>query len=206
MSSNRKDSRETRRKLIRAAERLFAAHSIDDVSLADINRAAGARNRNALHYHFGNKETLLDAVLDKHSLEIDQARRQMLDELDRDAEYSLKNLIHVLVQPVASKLDDTDGGVDFIKINAQLMAIEHYASVRRARIEKLPQARRLQKLIQKQMPTLSSKIIQARIIIIDCILFQGLASYLSIKPHISHRLFINTLIDSIVATLTASDQ
>lgn len=42
-------STSTRNKIIRVAVRLFAERGIDGVSLNDINKAAGQRNKNATH-------------------------------------------------------------------------------------------------------------------------------------------------------------
>ena len=52
----------TRLWLIETAERLFAERGIDNVSLREINRAAGQKNVAALHYHFGTRESLLEAM------------------------------------------------------------------------------------------------------------------------------------------------
>src|SRR3546814_3777931 len=46
----------TRARLVGTAERLFADRGIESVTLAEINIAAGQRNKNATHYHFGDKE------------------------------------------------------------------------------------------------------------------------------------------------------
>ena len=63
-------SLETRARLIAVAERLLAARSIEGVSLNEISKAAGQRNSNVCQYHFGNKQGLLQAILDKHVLGI----------------------------------------------------------------------------------------------------------------------------------------
>ncbi|WP_382464854.1 TetR/AcrR family transcriptional regulator [Streptomyces noursei] len=52
----------TRQRLIKAAERLFAAHGVDAVSVRAINAAAG-QGPASVHYHFGSKENLVAAVL-----------------------------------------------------------------------------------------------------------------------------------------------
>src|SRR5436309_1601566 len=44
--------------ILSVAERLFAEHGVDQVSLAQINREAGQRNRSAINYHFGSKQSL----------------------------------------------------------------------------------------------------------------------------------------------------
>ncbi len=52
----------TRVRLVKTAERLFAANGLDAVSLRSINAAAGLGPSSA-HYHFGTKNDLLTAVL-----------------------------------------------------------------------------------------------------------------------------------------------
>ncbi|MEQ8745401.1 TetR family transcriptional regulator [Pyruvatibacter sp.] len=64
----------TKTKLIRAAERLFAENGLGAVSVRDITRAAGARNESALHYHFGSKEALIRAVFADRIRAIDDQR------------------------------------------------------------------------------------------------------------------------------------
>lgn len=52
----------TKTALIMAAGELFAEHGIDAVSVRDIARKAGA-NIGVIHYHFGGKDGLIDAVM-----------------------------------------------------------------------------------------------------------------------------------------------
>ncbi len=52
----------TRLRLVKAAERLFAAHGVDAVSVRAVNAAAGL-GAASVHYHFGSKDDLLRAVL-----------------------------------------------------------------------------------------------------------------------------------------------
>jgi AcrR family transcriptional regulator len=49
--------------LLLTAERLFARHGIDGVSLRQIAVAAGSSNNSAVRYHFGSKDELLHAIL-----------------------------------------------------------------------------------------------------------------------------------------------
>jgi AcrR family transcriptional regulator len=57
---------DTRRKLVDAAARAFARDGVFSASLVDITRQAGQRNRGALHYHFGSRQGVLCAVLERH--------------------------------------------------------------------------------------------------------------------------------------------
>src|SRR5438067_1701780 len=65
------DSTATRAKLMSAAEHLFARRGLD-VPIRDIHALAGQRNASALQYHFGDRNGLLRAILQKHALKDDE--------------------------------------------------------------------------------------------------------------------------------------
>jgi AcrR family transcriptional regulator len=199
--SKRRDTLQTRKKLIEAAERLFAERGIDGVSLADINQHAEQKNRNAVHYHFGDKEALIHAVLDKHSALIEARRRQLLDTIGKGP--ALKPLVEALVLPVAEQLDNPDGGDAYLKINSQLMANAAYNGLRLERMESPEQARRMGRLFREVAADLSPQERSARMLLVDCMLFQGLAYYSTRQPRVARRDFVATLIDSIQRVMTA---
>jgi AcrR family transcriptional regulator len=70
-----RSSEPARRQLLDTALRLFAAQGIAAVSLREIRLAAKQRNAGALHYHFGSKEGLLRALLDRELPPLVAARR-----------------------------------------------------------------------------------------------------------------------------------
>ena len=59
----------TREALIDAAGELFADQGIEGVSIRSINSHAGLAAA-AVHYHFGSKGRLLDAVLEREGIEV----------------------------------------------------------------------------------------------------------------------------------------
>jgi AcrR family transcriptional regulator len=61
-----RDATETREKLLRAAEHLFARHG-QDVPIREIHALAGQKNASAIQYHFGSKEELVQAIIDRHA-------------------------------------------------------------------------------------------------------------------------------------------
>ena len=71
-------SAQTRTRFIEAAQQLFAERSIDAVSLNEITVAAGQKNRNALQYHFGNRDGLLQAIIDTRAERVQALRRDTL--------------------------------------------------------------------------------------------------------------------------------
>jgi AcrR family transcriptional regulator len=105
--------------LIRAAEMLFAERGSDQVSLREINVAAGATNASAVQYHFGDRRGLVRAVLMKHDLTIEPHRHQLLDVYEADAAPDLRALAAALVVPLAAELS-TDGGPGYLQLVADL--------------------------------------------------------------------------------------
>jgi AcrR family transcriptional regulator len=77
-------SEDTRERLLNAAERLFAEQGISGTTLRALTKAAKV-NLAAVHYHFGGKEGLLDAVVERRATAMNQERLRELDELERSA-------------------------------------------------------------------------------------------------------------------------
>jgi AcrR family transcriptional regulator len=67
--------RSTRDCLILAAERLFGRYGVEGVSLRQIAAEAGAANNSAVHYHFGSKESLAQAIFEYRLPQLMQRRR-----------------------------------------------------------------------------------------------------------------------------------
>jgi AcrR family transcriptional regulator len=89
---------DTREKLLDAAARLFAERGIEVVSLAEIVRAAGQRNASALHYHFGSRDAVLTALLERHIPAIRERRLELLDAARADGE--VRTAAEAIVRPV----------------------------------------------------------------------------------------------------------
>jgi AcrR family transcriptional regulator len=114
---------DTRDRLIDAAARLFAERGIGAVSLREINREAGAKNAVAVQYHFGDRAGIVRAITAKHGPDVDARRHAMLDEYEAKGEDDLRALVAALVRPLASKLDDPNGGLDYLQVHAELTNI-----------------------------------------------------------------------------------
>ncbi|MBV6424769.1 MAG: hypothetical protein NAOJABEB_02583 [Steroidobacteraceae bacterium] len=204
----------TRARLIRVAERLFAERSIEGVSLNEISKAAGQRNSNACQYHFGNKQGLLQAILDKHVPGIAAERAALLERLTTSRRApGLRRLVQAFVRPVAAKLHDADGGSEFIRINAQLIAL-HTLSVqgvpasplRLARADRFSRALRRAPHIRR----LPEAIARERLMLAAVLVFHGLDDHSRMLDAAGRRgaaghsaLFVANLEDAVVALLSA---
>lgn len=67
----------TQNAIIETAESLFAEFGIEGVSLRQIGAASGSANTGVVAYHFGNKETLLEAIFHYRLPAIDQRRGEL---------------------------------------------------------------------------------------------------------------------------------
>lgn len=130
--ARRRSTDDTRLALIRAAETLFASKGHDAVSLREVSVVAGQSNNSAVLYHFGSREALIDAVLERHSAPIQQRYVAQLEALERHGGLSARALVEVLVLPIVAKLDDDDGGFAYISLCAQLSVSPHLPLVGRS--------------------------------------------------------------------------
>jgi AcrR family transcriptional regulator len=69
----------TRNLVFNAAERLFAVHGFQKVSVRDITAEAGV-NLASVNYHFGSKDALLFEIFARRTTELNRARAKMLHE------------------------------------------------------------------------------------------------------------------------------
>lgn len=122
-SKHQTNSAQTREQLILAAQKLYAQKGIDAVSFNEITAAAGQKNRNALQYHFGNRQNLLQAIIDRHAQVIYQLRRDSMDKLAGSDWPASKIAAHVLVMPIADYVKNHADGVEYINIISQLAVV-----------------------------------------------------------------------------------
>jgi AcrR family transcriptional regulator len=117
----RRDSRASRERLILAAERLFAEHGINGVSLREINRSAGQKNVSSLQYHFGTKKDLLAAIFRHRVPEIEMRRRETLERLKATGGMSdLRQILNAMVEPFVEQLDSGKNKRFYVRFIAQL--------------------------------------------------------------------------------------
>ena len=197
----RKDSLETRQRLVDAAERLFAEQGVEQVKLVDVSREAGQKNRNAAQYHYGDKAGLINAVLDKHSDVIAAQRRPMLDQLEQKKNPTMRELVEVIVLPVARHVRSDPNGLTYLMVNRQLVNSSEHTQLGFKRVNDMPDVLRLQRMIRHVMPADKKSVMRAKMILIHCMLFNGLANFYDLQPGANDKTFVATLCAGIAAVL-----
>jgi AcrR family transcriptional regulator len=191
---------------VSAAEKLFAERGIDAVSLVEIGRVAGQRNRSAVQYHFGDKAALLAAIRAKHAPGIERERGGMLDDLGAGRP-PLRKLVEALVIPVAHKVQDRDGGEAYVRINAALIGHPGFPLLSQRSTRENRTADRLFRGVVRATPKLPEALREPRMLLVTGLVFHGIADNARLARRRGGRaawnLYVSHLVDCVLAVLEA---
>ncbi|MDH3393475.1 MAG: TetR/AcrR family transcriptional regulator [Desulfobulbaceae bacterium] len=120
------EPKETKTRILDAAEHLFAEKGYHGTSLRMITTEAKA-NLAAVNYHFGNKEALIEAVIERRLLPLNQLRRKRLEAVltearSRDAAPDVHQTLAAFIEPTLSFRNSGPGAKDFIALVARALA------------------------------------------------------------------------------------
>lgn len=108
----------TEQRLVHAAERLFAERGVEAVSLRAVMQEAGT-NVAAIHYHFGSKAGLVEAVLRSRLDQVSEVRNAVLTD-PPGTEIGPRGLARAFVWPFVAVLES--GGEHWIRLVGRLLA------------------------------------------------------------------------------------
>ena len=96
--------------IISAAERLFAKHGVNNVSLSQISKEAGLANLYSVQYHFEHRTGLLKAIFEKRLPEFEERRKELLGKYRASKDKNINRyLFDCLCRPfLENALDDKD--------------------------------------------------------------------------------------------------
>jgi AcrR family transcriptional regulator len=125
---------ETKERIIDAAERLFAQQGFHCTSLRTITREAKV-NLAAVHYHFGSKESLLEAVFERRLVPLNRLRRERLDAVIQESRRQgrlpeVRPILAAFIEPSLLLRKDGSGAEDFISLIGRSL-VEPDEAVRR---------------------------------------------------------------------------
>jgi AcrR family transcriptional regulator len=94
----------TKEQLVVTAERLFALHGMDGVSLRQISAESGNANNSAVQYHFGSKEQFVQAIFEYRIPGLMRRRRLLAAERGDD----LRSCVETYFLPILEEAEDID--------------------------------------------------------------------------------------------------
>jgi AcrR family transcriptional regulator len=110
----------TRARILDSAEYLFSEHGMNGASLRTIVAHAGV-NTAAVHYHFGSKQGLLEAVFARRILPMAEERLKLLD--DCRAGEGRPPLLHQIIAAFLEPgMRGRHGGATFARLRARMAA------------------------------------------------------------------------------------
>jgi AcrR family transcriptional regulator len=133
-------SADTKTRILDAGERLFVEHGFEATSLRSLTAAAGV-NLAAVHYHFGSKEELFEAVLTRRLDPMNQERIDLLAKVERESAgrppSCEKILFAMLIPALKLARDEKRGGKNFLRLVGRAYAdpapfIRHFLSAQYA--------------------------------------------------------------------------
>lgn len=98
-TANNKSS--TRDRILKVAEQLFVRYGFKGVSMRLLTRESKV-NLAAVHYHFGNMESVLREIFNQHIIDLNQERHERLDNClvdEKDPLASVQRLIEAYILP-----------------------------------------------------------------------------------------------------------
>jgi AcrR family transcriptional regulator len=108
----------TKHKILDAAQHLFAREGFKGTSLRAITKRAQV-NLAAINYHFGSKETLLRAVIERHLTPLNQMRKERLEKAREKARTQGKrpmvnDLLLAIIEPTFQFMSKSPDAEDYI--------------------------------------------------------------------------------------------
>jgi AcrR family transcriptional regulator len=111
---------QTRRKILDCAEKLFARHGFHGTSLRRITTGAGV-NLAAVHYHFGSKDGLIEAVFRRRLEPLNEERLQRLRALRDGGAFDVEQVVRAFLVPTMRFAAQSEAHRDFLALIGRVL-------------------------------------------------------------------------------------
>ena len=117
-------AQDTKQRILDAAEQLFADAGFEPSSLRAVTKLAGV-NLAAIHYHFGGKAALLQAVIERRVGTINAERLRMLDAAQAAGTPDVQTVLEAFLAPPLRLAGQGDPGLThFMRLMGRLRSGE----------------------------------------------------------------------------------
>ena len=202
--------RSTRDALLEHGALLFARRGLTGVTAKELHAAAGARNASALHYHFGDQQGLMTAIITLHVDAVEERRARLVAEIEAAGSTDdLRALVRALAAPMADDLT-TPRGRAHLRLVAQ---VSHPSLAYQPAFQAsdAPAGSQVVHWLAAALPDLPEAIRRERLVALRAQLiglFAFRATLLDAAPEVAvvgtDALFLENLVDLLVAGLQAA--
>ena len=200
--------RSTRDALLEEGALLFARRGVDGVTARELHAAVGTRNESALHYHFGGRDGLVSAIVTDHVVAVERRRAVLVARLEAEgATGDVRALVAALARPMADDLASPLGRAH-LRLVARL-DVPSLAYQRPFRMAESPTGTTVAGWLAAALSSLPAEVRVERLAALRTQLVGLFAFRAELvderdEPTGSHAVFVENLIDLVVAGLTAS--
>lgn len=196
----------SREALMDSAEELFARHGIDAVSNRRITEHAGTANHSAVAYHFGTRDDLIRAMLERHLASMSHRRAELVAALGPDP--GLHDLVACRVLPWVEELDALPVPSWRARFLSQVRSLPSAESVLATGLNDGADLQSLAERMSHHAGGASSGVLRARIGIVSHLVFGVCAEYEARREEaVDEGSWLDVgyfLIDAIVGLLSAT--
>jgi AcrR family transcriptional regulator len=161
------EQKDTKTLILDAAESLFARQGYHATSMRNITSLARV-NLAAVNYHFGSKESLLDAVFERRLVPLNEIRMEALRKVSAEADKKkrkplVKDIFLAFIEPTLRFKESCEGAENFVSLVGQSF-VGQGGTVREAFLRLItPAFLILLELLKKALPGVPSNIILWRL-------------------------------------------
>jgi len=209
---NPRHGEQTRDDLLDSAEELFSRFGVEGTSIRAVNANAGA-GPSSVHYHFGDRDGLVRAVINRRGKAILTSQFDALDVMEHQNEPpSVRDVVEVMSRPLMEVIEcDPVGGLRWVKVIAWLAQSRDPLLVRlTARPGGLND--RFERQIRRALPNVSDELLLANWQLVGSALLRLFADCDSAAAQLpgpnlsSPRAYLETVVVFLVAGLESSTQ
>ena len=207
------DASSTRRKLLDAAARAFAEDGVFNASLIEITRSAGQRNRGALHYHFGSRDGVLCAVLERHVAFLARREGELLEIASKGRDTDVAGVVEAIVRPAAELAESGWRGRCCLLVIAELAGEDpaNYSSELQAVLARTG-GNEVYALLATRMAEVSDEVRIERFALITAFILRAVADRARLlgrrgrqgRPQLEYETFVENLVGMAAAAMAAS--
>lgn len=158
---------DTKTRILDGAEQLFAREGFHNTSLRALTNLAEV-NLASVNYHFGSKEALLQAVIERRLLPLNAIRKEKIETVltlarQNSKQPAAEDLLRAFIEPTLNFRNSSPGAQDFISLIGRALS-DPDETIRNCFVELvLPLLQLLLKGLGEALPQLAPEILFARL-------------------------------------------
>lgn len=173
--AGRGDDTQTRERLMRQALDLLAREGFNSVSLRRIVRATGGANPSAVHYHFGDRLTLIRAIAQTLRDWFEPRALARLHALRARGDYAVRDVLVAAFGPVIEMAEDPALGTNAVRFLARLgWDFGHEGQEISAQFH-APSLRLALELLRPRLPALDDDVLKFKLVVMMNNVYNGIA-------------------------------